>query len=78
MTNTNDSGAGSLRQAILDANADTAPDDIEFDIPASTAPNLDVPVPGFDPVTQAWTITLDSPLPPIQSTVNHRRIQPGT
>ena len=26
-------------------------------------------VAGFDPVTQAWTITLDSPLPPIKSTL---------
>ena len=38
---------------------------IVFDIPASTAANLNVPVAGFDPVTQTWTITLDSPLPPI-------------
>ncbi len=36
VTNTNDSGAGSLRQAILDANASTPdnfPDMIFFDIP---------------------------------------------
>ncbi len=42
---------------------------IAFDIPASTAPNLNVPVSGFDPVTQTWTITLDSPLPPITHSV---------
>jgi len=30
VTNTNDSGAGSLRQAILDANANVGPDDIDF------------------------------------------------
>ena len=38
VTNTNDSGAGSLRQAILDANAhanNTVPDEIDFDIPGS-------------------------------------------
>ncbi len=32
VTNTNDAGAGSLRQAILDANLDAAQDVIEFDI----------------------------------------------
>ncbi|MGO8902318.1 MAG: beta strand repeat-containing protein, partial [Isosphaeraceae bacterium] len=74
VTNTNDSGSGSLRQAILDSNAtDLAAtggtSEIDFNIPASTAPNLDVPVPGFDPVNQTWTITLDSPLPTITSTV---------
>jgi parallel beta-helix repeat protein len=32
VTNTNDSGAGSLRQAIIDANANPGPDNIEFNI----------------------------------------------
>ena len=68
--NTNDSGVGSLRQAIINANKDTSPDDIVFNIPASTAPLLDVPVPGFDPGTQTWTITLQSPLPAITNTVS--------
>src|ERR1044071_5633282 len=35
VTNTNDSGAGSLRQAIIDANATSGPDDITFNIPGS-------------------------------------------
>ncbi|MGD2112953.1 MAG: hypothetical protein PVI50_06175, partial [Gammaproteobacteria bacterium] len=35
VTNTNDSGAGSLRQAILDANASLGPDTICFDIPGA-------------------------------------------
>ena len=35
VTNTNDSGAGSLRQAILDANAAPGPALISFDIPGS-------------------------------------------
>src|SRR5438105_2976853 len=35
VTNTNDSGAGSLRQAILNANADAALDSIGFNIPGS-------------------------------------------
>jgi hypothetical protein len=65
--NTADAGPGSLRAAILAANAAVGSDtsNIEFDIPASTAANLDEPVPGFDPVTQDWTIKLASPLPPI-------------
>ena len=65
--NTSDSGAGSLRAAITAANADPSPgtDNIYFNIPASTAPALNVPVPGFDPTTQDWTITLASPLPTI-------------
>jgi hypothetical protein len=33
VTSTNDSGPGSLRQAILDANADATPDQIAFNIP---------------------------------------------
>ena len=33
VTNTNDAGAGSLRQAILDANASAGADDIVFAIP---------------------------------------------
>ena len=35
VTNTGDSGAGSLRQAILDANAHPGADRIEFNIPGS-------------------------------------------
>jgi hypothetical protein len=35
VTNTSDSGAGSLRQAILDANGNPGPDDIVFDIPGA-------------------------------------------
>jgi len=74
VTNAQDSGPGSLRQAILDSNATGlaatgGTSDIVFGIPASTAPNLDVPVPGFDPVNQTWTITLDSPLPTITKPV---------
>ena len=35
VTNTNDSGAGSLRQAIIDANNHSGDDTIEFNIPMS-------------------------------------------
>ena len=71
VNNTGDSGLGTLRQAILDANADQSSgvDNIVFDIPASTAANLNVPVAGFDPSTQTWTIGLNSPLPVITHAV---------
>jgi len=39
VTNTNDSGTGSLRQAILDANANLGLDVIAFNIPARGAAN---------------------------------------
>src|SRR5271157_4889024 len=58
-----------LRQAILEADASPSPSDIVFNIPASTDPSLDIPVQGFDPSTQDWTITLSSPLPAITSPV---------
>ena len=70
VTNTSDSGTGSLRQAILNADAASSPSDILFDIPAATDPLLSIPVPGFDPSTQTWTITLKSPLPAITQTVS--------
>ena len=63
-------GTGTLRQAIVDADASSSPADIVFHIPASTAPLLDVPVPGFDPVTQTWRIELVTPLPEITNTVS--------
>jgi hypothetical protein len=70
--NTADSGPGTLRQAIMDADADPNPgvDNIVFDIPTSTAPNVNVPVPGFDPSTQTWQITPASPLPAITHAVS--------
>ncbi len=37
VTNTNDSGPGSLRQAITAANTNPGADNIDFGIPASTA-----------------------------------------
>ena len=70
VTNTGDSGPGSLRQAILNADAASSPSDILFDIPAATDPLLSIPVSGFDPSTQTWTITLQSPLPAITQTVS--------
>ena len=49
VTNTNDSGAGSLRQAIIDANGSPVADTIGFNIPGSPP----------------YSIPLVSPLPPI-------------
>ena len=56
VTNTNDSGAGSLRQAIRDANATTAADTIAFNIPTTTTNGV-------------ATISPDTALPPITNPV---------
>ena len=62
--------AGSLRAAITASNIPHAgADTIDFAIPASTAANLDIPVAGFDPTTQTWTIALTTPLPPLMHQV---------
>jgi hypothetical protein len=58
VTNTNDSGAGSLRQAITDANANNNPsemDEIDFDIAGSGVHkiNLETPLPA---ITEKLTI----------------------
>jgi parallel beta-helix repeat protein len=55
--NTGDNGPGSLRQAIIDANADTGLENIEFAIPIFTPGQLNV-------------ISLASPLPVITSAVS--------
>ena len=61
--NTNDSGVGSLRQAILDANAHFGGDSIVFNIPASD--------PGYmsNGSDHYWRITPASTLPPITDSV---------
>jgi parallel beta-helix repeat protein len=53
VTTTNDSGPGSLRQAIIDANNNSGPDAIAFNIPTSD--------PGF--LNNVWVIQLNSLLP---------------
>ena len=52
VTNTSDSGPGSLRQAITDANANWSIDRIEFNIPITD--------PGYDATTGVFTISITS------------------
>ncbi|HHS12437.1 MAG TPA: hypothetical protein ENN03_01570 [bacterium] len=54
VVNTNDSGVGSLRQAIADANSHAGPDTIVF--------HLDPGIPGHDAGSGTWTIALSSTL----------------
>src|SRR4051812_48582078 len=53
--NTNDSGPGSLRQAIMDANADAAADTISFNIPGSGVHTI-TPTSALPLVTNPLTI----------------------
>ena len=53
--NTNDSGAGSLRQAILDANANPGTDLIEFNIPG-TGPHTIQPISTLPTITDRVVI----------------------
>ncbi len=55
VTNTNDSGAGSLRQAILDANALAGTDTITFNI-AGAGPHTIAPTSALPTITQAVII----------------------
>jgi hypothetical protein len=58
VTNTADSGAGSLRQAILDANASSTglPHLIQFNIPVGSPPYSIIPIGAFAPLVQPTTI----------------------
>jgi hypothetical protein len=51
VTNTNDSGAGSLRQAILDANASPGKDTITFNIPGEGPHTITQPTAGLPTIT---------------------------
>ncbi|MBN2413466.1 beta-propeller domain-containing protein [candidate division KSB1 bacterium] len=57
VTNTGDTGDGSLRDAINQANNNAGPDTIRFRIPESD--------PNYDPSTGVWTITPATQLPAI-------------
>lgn len=71
VTNTLDSGAGSLRQAIEDANQSAEPVRIEFSIPGTDAGFVDVDsdlsVPGADSDADVFHIELNSGLPAINN-----------
>src|SRR5262249_30029809 len=69
VTNTADSGPGSLREAILRANATAGPAVIEFRI-ASDDPNfvdVDATLPGGDSTPDVFVITPLSPLPALEN-----------
>src|SRR5687768_3257703 len=65
VTNTLDAGAGSLRQAILDANASQGGGTIQFSIPATDLNHIDVDaaLPGGDPAPDVWRIQPLTELP---------------
>jgi len=67
VTTTADSGPGSLRQAILDANAYSDPSAIAFDITAASDAAGDGT--GFNPSMGVATFTPQSPLPAITNSV---------
>ena len=55
VSNTNDSGPGSLRQAILDANASPGPDGIQFSIPG-VGPHSILPISPLPTITDPLEI----------------------
>jgi hypothetical protein len=61
VTNTNDSGPGSLRQAILDSNANAGADTISFNIPG-TGPHTISPASALPTITD--TVTIDGTTQP--------------
>ncbi len=67
--NTNDSGAGSLRQAILDANLEPNPNVIEFNLPIAD--------PNYNATEDYWKITLLSSLPITQPLIINGYSQAG-
>jgi hypothetical protein len=61
VTNTNDGGAGSLREAIEDANTNPLPDRIEFAIPGN-GPHVIAPLGPFETIQDE--LTIDAPTQP--------------
>lgn len=62
VSNTNNAGAGSFRQAILDANSTPGPDTVVFDFPALYSAGTNCAIPPSD-VDIICTISPTSPLP---------------
>lgn len=58
VTNTNDSGAGSLRQAILDANSNPGADTIAFNVPGQGVQTIS-PLTPLSPLTDDAGVTID-------------------
>lgn len=69
VTNTLDAGSGSLRQAILDANATQQAAEIVFNIPGTDAGYVDIDsgLPGGDPGPDVFMIRPLSPLPALNN-----------
>ena len=59
--NTNNSGPGSLRQAIFDANASVGSDSVIFNIPVTD--------PGYNPATGVFTIKPDYVMPVLEDSI---------
>ncbi|MFN2334189.1 MAG: hypothetical protein ABR550_07165 [Wenzhouxiangellaceae bacterium] len=70
MTTTADSGPGSLREALVFANANAGPDVISFDIDASVDP-------GCDPGTGVCTLQAVPPMPGFNAELIDGTTQPG-
>ncbi|QDV47069.1 Lectin C-type domain protein [Stieleria neptunia] len=73
VTHTSDSGAGSLRQAILDANAASGPATIRFEIPDTDEGLVDVDslLPGGDATPDVFRIAPESALPTLNNASGH-------
>src|SRR5262245_60019839 len=69
VSNTNDAGGGSLRTAIIKANANPGPDIITFAIPTSSPGFTDVNGNHAVDANDFWTISLASALPAITQSV---------
>lgn len=67
VTNTNDAGAGSLRQAMTDVESISGADTIVFNIPKSD--------PGYNSITGVWTI---EPLSDMPTLLNNGTVIDGT
>ena len=67
--NTNDSGAGSLRQAIIDVNANSGTDDIVFNIGTGDSGYIDPTLGAPGSGDEYWSIQLSTVLPAITEAV---------